>query len=121
MLAPCQHRGPLNEHGRYPCACPKLTVHPSGVLPATCARCPYSDNPPSVGLVRKAANLGTAIAQHVRHGLAVVDNETHAARLAVCKTCDQFTERGSCKICGCNMNAKAKWAEQDCPLKKWSK
>lgn len=40
-------------------------------------------------------------------------------RLALCDICDQKTERGTCKQCGCLITAKAAIPNARCPLGRW--
>lgn len=71
---------------------------------------------PSLG--QKVANLATAVTEHVAAGFRKLSRDDTEARLAICHGCAQFHGR-SCKLCGCNMNIKAAWVEQKCPLGKW--
>lgn len=74
------------------------------------------------GLVRKAANYAKAVVQHLVGGLRNVDDQERARRLAICGTCPQFdAARIVCthRACGCDLEAKARWQEQRCPLGKW--
>jgi uncharacterized paraquat-inducible protein A len=49
-------------------------------------------------------------------------------RFSICKDCNEFnTIKKECNICGCNINTKKvflnklAWADQECPLGKWTK
>lgn len=49
-------------------------------------------------------------------------------RYEICKSCDQFNQlKSQCDVCGCAIDKKSKflnklaWADQECPLNKWSK
>lgn len=77
---------------------------------------PRPAEPP--GLVRKAVNLGRAVAEHVAAGLPRADDDTARRRLEVCSGCVQY-DGSSCRICGCNMAAKVRMLEQRCPLGLW--
>lgn len=54
-----------------------------------------------------------------------VDPAVFEQRWDICKRCDEFrpgkkdSKKGSCKICGCNMHWKARWASERCPIGKW--
>jgi hypothetical protein len=48
----------------------------------------------------------------------VVDDATAAGRLAICHECVHL-DGDSCRLCGCHMPAKVRWAEQSCPIGKW--
>lgn len=72
------------------------------------------------GLLRKAANLGKAVAQHVAGGLQHVTEEQKLARLAVCAGCPAFDAHNrTCILCGCYLDIKAGWKSSSCPSNKW--
>jgi Family of unknown function (DUF6171) len=74
--------------------------------------------PPS--WLRKAIHLGRAIVQHLEAGLPAANETTVQNRLAICQTCEHYDlERTSCRVCGCNMQIKVTWLEQQCPIGKW--
>lgn len=80
----------------------------------------YPPPTPEPSLLQKAANFGRAITQHLAAGLPHADEVTVAHRLEVCRACENFdTERTACKVCGCSMQIKVRWAEQRCPVNKW--
>ena len=126
-LPTCEYRGEQNEHGRYPCQSPCLITNPKGVSPSTCSTCSYankSDCKPS--LLTQAVNFGSAILSHIGGGLKTVPQEEFERRLNICKTsgpegspCEHYRGDNKCGLCGCNMDIKANWAEQKCPVGKW--
>ncbi len=69
-------------------------------------------------LVQKAKNLTSAVVKQVAAGLPRVSDAAYAARMSVCESCEQKSGN-SCKLCGCNLSTKARWATQKCPLDKW--
>jgi hypothetical protein len=71
-------------------------------------------------LLTRAVNFAGAVVAHVAAGLPTADPATKAARLAVCGGCERFIAPNSCAVCGCNLDAKAGWAEQECPEGKWA-
>jgi hypothetical protein len=79
--------------------------------------------PAPVPLIRKAVNLAGSAVRHVAAGKPQSSPELVAARLAVCRVCDQYrASDGTCggaKGCGCFVERKARWAEQACPIGKW--
>lgn len=139
----------LLAHGNYVCSSPKVITNARvGVHPMLCARCELADldvhehprppiktvqvelpEPPEPraidqpveqpGLLQKAKNFAGAVVQHVAGGMKNVDNETYRIRLEVCAKCPHFMGGMTCAVCGCNMNIKARWADQDCPQKRW--
>ena len=137
MLPPCRWRLDLLPNGRYHCASSKL-ISLLGVDEATCQRCPYVDHEPPAdagqadqptagqvpseppGLLRRAANFAGALGRAVAAGLPLVTQEQQAARLEVCKGCQEYSGL-QCRQCGCVASLKAMLGTEDCPLKKWPK
>lgn len=65
---------------------------------------------------------------HIYSGLPKSTNAEILDRLLICKICEKYNrDKQECNICGCNINAKRvflnklAWADQECPLGKWSK
>src|ERR1044072_3312469 len=98
-----------------------------------CEKCGYtiqtSQNPnkilrkcnPSISepnLVHKAINIATEALEWVKSGLKVNDEQEEKRRLEICNTCENFAN-GTCKLCGCYMNLKAKLGTSHCPIGKW--
>jgi hypothetical protein len=74
------------------------------------------------GVLQKAANLAKAIVTHAVAGFPERSDEDTEAVLAICRTCEfnpTGAEHPSCSKCGCNMNIKARWKDQKCPVGKW--
>jgi hypothetical protein len=42
-------------------------------------------------------------------------------RLAICKACEHFSKKNTCKRCGCLMSVKVNLPGSECPIKKWTK
>lgn len=40
-------------------------------------------------------------------------------RLYVCSDCDELTNNGDCRVCGCDVTAKTMLATEQCPRKYW--
>lgn len=64
---------------------------------------------------------------HVSRGLPKSSQATIKARYAICSDCISFDKQYSqCNECGCNISQKKvflnklAWADQECPLGKWS-
>lgn len=72
-------------------------------------------------LLTKAVNFASAVVTHVAAGMPTASPELKAARLAVCEPCDQRLPGGTCVGCGCNLDLKASWEDQECPKGKWPK
>lgn len=83
---------------------------------------------PEITMLEKAWSFTKSVVKHVADGLRKCTKEELESRLAVCKTCDQFTGSG-CKVCGCNCTGtyefmnKLAWASESCPLDppKWDR
>jgi hypothetical protein len=65
---------------------------------------------------------------HLRAGLPKCNQDQILERYRICLSCDSYDTLGAtCQECGCNINTKKQflnklaWADQECPLKKWSK
>jgi hypothetical protein len=43
----------------------------------------------------------------------------HKKRVAICNSCPEKMQTGNCSICGCFVNDKAKYTDEECPIKKW--
>lgn len=65
---------------------------------------------------------------HVYRGFPKSTKEEIIQRYSICISCNEFNQTlKECGICGCNVNDKRifmnklAWADQECPLGKWSK
>lgn len=65
---------------------------------------------------------------HVKVGLPKCSLDQIKFRYLICGECDRFdVVTSTCKECGCNIGLKSQffnklaWADQECPLLKWSK
>ena len=97
--------------------CPRLLAVRPDLRPVV-APAISPDTEPS--FFQKATNFGRAITQHLAAGLPQADEPIVAHRLEVCHVCEHFNvEQTTCKVCGCNMVIKVRWAEQKCPVNKW--
>lgn len=76
------------------------------------------------GMVQKAVNFVGAVLQHAAAGMPAAPDDVKAARLAICRSnrCGLYREGDICghSSCGCNLVAKAGWADQACPLGLWA-
>lgn len=87
----------------------KLGLVPISVSPTT---------EPSI--FRKVANFGRAIVTHAVAGFPDCGDKEAARRLSICRACEKFDiEKTACRVCGCNLDIKARWTEQKCPFGKW--
>lgn len=65
---------------------------------------------------------------HVLSGLPKTTQVEIDTRYDICYDCDQFNKtKSQCNVCGCNISRRSQflnklaWADQECPLGKWSK
>lgn len=66
------------------------------------------------GTLRKALNFSKALAAHAQNGMRIADDATYETRLDACLVCEH-RYFDSCGKCGCPVDKKASWAEQQCP------
>lgn len=88
----------------------------------------HRDEPELPGTAKVAANYVKAQVSHTLNGRRTVPEEVAKARVSVCETvndgrpCDSFRpsdRRCAESCCGCYVDVKATWADQDCPKKLW--
>jgi hypothetical protein len=80
--------------------------------------------PPDHSLLHKASLLAHSIAPWAINGFKLVDEETLASRMEICKGCEfwdaaGFVGTGRCQKCGCSTQAKLRMATSKCPEGKW--
>lgn len=79
-----------------------------------------------VSFVQKVVNFGKAMSSHIAEGLPQCSDEQILKRYKICEGCD-FFDNGTCSKCGCPLFrnkryvSKLAWADQECPIGKWSK
>ena len=133
-LGSCEYRIELEEPGKYYCRHSAVHINDNIVNSAICRYCNQRTtvclNPrpepetiklteiAAASLARKVWNFTAAVAAFVSDGLKLVDNETYAARMAVCET-GQFRSNNHCSQCGCMLTLKASGRAFKCPIGKW--
>jgi len=62
-------------------------------------------------------------AKFLAEGAPVCSKEEYEERMAICVSCEHFTEKKSCGLCGCNMPIKVGWKTSECAdtPRKWDK
>lgn len=76
----------------------------------------------AVPLMARVGNFTVATVRHALDMFANVDDKTFGDRMAVCALCEHKAEKSwTCNHCGCNLEVKAKWRSETCPLGKWNK
>jgi hypothetical protein len=91
---------------------------------------PKNRKPIAVGT--KLKNFAKAGIKHMTNGRPKATDEQVAERFAICQGCELFEAKeegvGRCnhESCGCSLKRvgiiglnKLRWADQECPLKKW--
>jgi uncharacterized paraquat-inducible protein A len=65
---------------------------------------------------------------HIYSGSPKTTTQQIIDRYIICKNCPEFDDiKSQCSVCGCNISVrkqflnKLAWADQECPLGKWSK
>lgn len=80
------------------------------------------EKPP--GLLTKAANFASSVANHVASGMPCATQEEIDRRFAICQQCEHFDGK-ACRQCGCpvvrekQFISKLSWANEKCPAGKW--
>lgn len=110
------------ESGRFPAFCEWAASGDPVKLRTIVERSARGDAQPSLpSVATMAGNLARGAARHVLHGLPRADAATLKARLDTCRACDQLRDDNRCAACGCDVNRKAAWLGERCPLDRWPK
>lgn len=79
-------------------------------------------------LIRKIKTFLKSLWFHVWSGFPKSTQDQINYRFNICKQCEMYDSINSqCLVCGCNLSTKKKfmnklaWADQKCPIDKWSK
>lgn len=73
-----------------------------------------------LSIAQKAVNYISAEIKHTFHGRAEVSEGIYNDRMSICRNCEFFkSDDVSCLKCGCYLETKCKWVEQECPEQKW--
>ena len=98
----------------------------AGCRPGCAPGCQPADKPPLPSLARRGVNFVKASVQHVAQGRPQRPDATKLAILEQCAANECGLYRGDLKKpkcahrdCGCNLAAKAGWADQQCPEGYW--
>lgn len=92
--------------------CGYITKIMSGRVFRECKSTTAVSNPPT--LVERLQNLNKTGEEWVAKGNPVPNEEEVQRRLTICKACPLFSN-GTCTLCTCNMNYKARLATAHCP------
>lgn len=78
--------------------------------------------------IRRIKNFIKSLFFHVYAGFPKCSQQQILYRFKICSECDMYSQQlQQCLMCGCNVNTKKvfmnklAWADQQCPLNKWSK
>jgi hypothetical protein len=69
-------------------------------------------------IFQQAVNFGGAVVQHAANSFKHVASEEKQRRLDLCVICEHYAN-GRCGKCGCNLDVKAGWDSEKCPIGKW--
>lgn len=79
-------------------------------------------------LYNKIIRFLKALFWHIYSGSPKSTQDQIDFRMNICEQCDMFDAKNNqCLICGCNLSRKKifmnklAWADQSCPIGKWSK
>lgn len=75
-----------------------------------------------MGKLKSGAKSLFTIAKNAAKGIdQSVPQEVTNMRLNICNGCDKLTKTRQCSECLCFVDAKTKFRQEECPLKKWTK
>jgi hypothetical protein len=75
-------------------------------------------------ITQKISSLSSSAVNWAGNGFPVVTKEQLETRLATCKGCEFWDQKGfgntgKCTKCGCSTQAKLRMATAKCPIDKW--
>lgn len=106
-------RGFMRDHPQW-----SVLEHTDRQYGLTVLGCQRADKPKPPSIIKMGVNFAKAVAEHVASGGEKVTVAQLKERLAVCTLCP-LRRDARCSACGCNIEAKAAMATQDCPMGKW--
>lgn len=74
-------------------------------------------------IFKMVQNFVKESAHFVKEGAPVCSKEQYEERMSICISCEHYTEKNKCGICGCHMPLKAGWKTSECAdtPKRWNK
>lgn len=104
----------------------RITVHDSYSVPPIlpCKNSLTRSN--DLDFVTKVKNFGKAVVNHAVKGFPTCTEEQIITRHDICKSCE-FMRDNTCTKCGCPLIrnkvyvSKLAWADESCPIGKWTK
>ena len=72
-------------------------------------------------LEQKASEASAKTSDVIKSFTVKCEPDIRAQRWEICQGCEHLTKMQRCRKCGCFMELKTWMAEQECPIKKWSK
>ncbi len=74
-------------------------------------------------ILKMVQNFAKESVKFIKQGAPVCSEEEYHERMSICMSCEHFTEKQSCGICGCRMPVKAGWKTSECAdtPKRWDK
>ena len=79
--------------------------------------------PKKPSILKMVQNFAKESVKFIKQGAPVCSEEEYQERMSICMSCEHFTEKQTCGICGCRMPVKAGWKTSECPdtPKRWNK
>lgn len=75
-----------------------------------------------LNFLQKGSNYSKAFLQHSITGFVKTPQALKELRQSICESCRHLSpDKNSCLMCGCNLEVKRSWNEQECPVSKWPK
>ena len=71
-------------------------------------------------VAQQAVSFFKSLAKHMMNGFKYASDDEYKRRLEICNECES-NRNDRCVECGCFVSIKAKWASEECPLRKWMK
>lgn len=138
-LQPCSSRASLPGSTEYFCFHLRSKTASGYVDPTICGECtvrgmpspgrrtipsthagPVSDQAAGTmpGATTQIKSVFNALGKFIADGMHLTSDEEYKSRLAICESCDQFSN-DRCVKCGCYVSIKARAQVFQCPLNKW--
>ena len=105
----------------------RITVHDEySTAPILLCQNSLKRDKDQVSFVKKIKNFGAAVVNHMVSGFPTCTEEQIIKRHNICRSCE-FMKKNTCTKCGCPLIrnkvyvSKLAWADQECPIGKWTK
>ena len=65
-------------------------------------------------ILKMVQNFAKESVNFIKQGAPITSTEEYEERIAICVSCEHFTEKKACGLCGCHMPVKAGWKTSEC-------